>query len=360
MKMSISENIKNYRKQKNFTQEQLAEAMGVSVGAVSKWESGSSVPELSLIMELADFFEISVDALLGYRLRDNSAEKTAERIKSLRVQKEYNEGLSEAEKAIQKFPNDFEVIYQSASLYMFCGIDRMNQEHILRAKELCEHSLRLYNLRKDNKISKLDIYSDLSTIYSMLGNHEKSLDILKENNEGGIFDYSIGYTLAADFKKYDEAMPYLCDAFVTDLTKLFYIFLGFANVYAAKKNYSLALEALLTIKNLYDSLHVDGKNSYLDKSTLIILMACAQMCENLEDEIGIRKYLLEAKEIAERFNLAPDYTARNIKFYYKENPATSADDIGETGLEAITNMVDVCKTECPMLNRIWQEINPEQ
>ena len=42
MKSNISENIKFYRKEKNFTQEQLAEAMGVSVGAVSKWESGVS------------------------------------------------------------------------------------------------------------------------------------------------------------------------------------------------------------------------------------------------------------------------------------------------------------------------------
>lgn len=42
MKSNINENIKLYRKEKGFTQEQLAEAMGVSVGAVSKWESGIS------------------------------------------------------------------------------------------------------------------------------------------------------------------------------------------------------------------------------------------------------------------------------------------------------------------------------
>ena len=359
MKSNIAENIRTYRKEKQFTQEQLAEAMGVSVGAVSKWESGASVPELSIIMELADFFEISVDALLGYKMRDNSAEETAERIKSLRVQKEYDEGIIEAEKAVQKFPNDFDVIYQSASFFMFCGIDRMNREYILRAKSLCEHSLRLYSIRRDNKISKNYIYSDLSTIYSMLGNHEKSLDILKEYNDGGIFDYSIGYTLSADFRKYDEAMPYLCDAFVINLTQLFYVFLGFANVYAGKKNHSLALDALLCIKNLYDSLHIDGKNSYLDKSSIILLFACAEMCESLNDEDGVRKYLREAKDIAERFNSAPDYSAKNIKFYYKENPATSADDLGETGLEAITNIVDVCKTECPMVNKIWQEIQSE-
>lgn len=66
MKIRIAENIKTLRKQHSFTQEQLAEALGVTVGAVYKWESGQSVPEVKLIMELSDLFEISVDTLLGY------------------------------------------------------------------------------------------------------------------------------------------------------------------------------------------------------------------------------------------------------------------------------------------------------
>ena len=42
--MNLPENIKNNRKEMNLTQEQLAEAMDVTVGAVSKWESGASTP----------------------------------------------------------------------------------------------------------------------------------------------------------------------------------------------------------------------------------------------------------------------------------------------------------------------------
>lgn len=65
MKLKLSENIRVYRKQRKLTQEKLAEALGVTVGAVYKWESGLSQPELSMIVELADFFDISVDVLLG-------------------------------------------------------------------------------------------------------------------------------------------------------------------------------------------------------------------------------------------------------------------------------------------------------
>ncbi|MBQ9256583.1 MAG: helix-turn-helix transcriptional regulator, partial [Acidaminococcaceae bacterium] len=58
----------------------LAEVLGVSVGAVYKWESRSSLPELRLIMEMADFFDVSVDALLGYKMKDNHLNETVERL----------------------------------------------------------------------------------------------------------------------------------------------------------------------------------------------------------------------------------------------------------------------------------------
>ena len=43
----------------------------MTVGAVYKWEARLSQPELSMVMELADFFDTSVDVLLGYEMRDN-------------------------------------------------------------------------------------------------------------------------------------------------------------------------------------------------------------------------------------------------------------------------------------------------
>ena len=72
MKIRLGENIKENRKRLNLTQEKLAEALGVTVGAVHKWESGISAPELSMLIKIAAFFEISVDVLLGYEIKNNS------------------------------------------------------------------------------------------------------------------------------------------------------------------------------------------------------------------------------------------------------------------------------------------------
>lgn len=62
--MSISERIYQERKAHGFTQEQLADQLGVSRQAVSKWESGQSLPDLERAVQLADIFEITTDELL--------------------------------------------------------------------------------------------------------------------------------------------------------------------------------------------------------------------------------------------------------------------------------------------------------
>jgi len=61
---SLGSRITDYRRRKNVTQDQLAETMGVSSQAVSKWENDISCPDISLLPKLADYFGVSVDTLL--------------------------------------------------------------------------------------------------------------------------------------------------------------------------------------------------------------------------------------------------------------------------------------------------------
>ena len=60
--MNIGNNISALRKKKGITQEELANELGVSAQAVSKWENNSSCPDVSLLTEIADYFGVSVDA----------------------------------------------------------------------------------------------------------------------------------------------------------------------------------------------------------------------------------------------------------------------------------------------------------
>lgn len=60
----IGRQIAENRRAKGLTQEQLAEEFGVSPQAVSKWENGASCPDILILPQLADFFDITVDELL--------------------------------------------------------------------------------------------------------------------------------------------------------------------------------------------------------------------------------------------------------------------------------------------------------
>jgi len=62
--MSLGKRIGEYRRRHNITQEQFADAMGVTSQAVSKWENDALCPDISMLSQLADFFNVSLDRLL--------------------------------------------------------------------------------------------------------------------------------------------------------------------------------------------------------------------------------------------------------------------------------------------------------
>lgn len=63
--MNIGEQILFLRKNKGITQEQLAQKLGITNQAVSKWESGQCLPDIQLLPEIAEYFNVSIDELLG-------------------------------------------------------------------------------------------------------------------------------------------------------------------------------------------------------------------------------------------------------------------------------------------------------
>jgi len=70
MNITIGNKIKELRKKKGITQEQLSETIGISFQAVSKWENNIALPDITLVPTLASFFEISIDELFDYNLRE--------------------------------------------------------------------------------------------------------------------------------------------------------------------------------------------------------------------------------------------------------------------------------------------------
>jgi len=65
MNIYIGENIKRLRKEKDMTQETLADFLGVSFQSVSKWERGEALPDITLVPSIANYFGVTIDELMG-------------------------------------------------------------------------------------------------------------------------------------------------------------------------------------------------------------------------------------------------------------------------------------------------------
>ena len=338
MKINISENIRKFRKERGLTQEQLAEVLGVTVGAVSKWELGSSVPDLELIVDMAEFFDTSVDVLLGYEWQSGSMGECLQKIKECRKAKDFENGRKIAEKALKQYPNCFDIIYHSASLYHVTGIETKNEKYIERALELFEKACDLIEQNTDSSISVVSVQIEIAELLLILGRREEAIERLKKYNYNGMNNDNIGYALATECHRYDEALPYLSEALVHSMTVLFRVCIGYANALGNKGDIDAAMQVLLWLKDIYSGLKIPNENSYLDKGIVGIWTACACLIPK-EDEAGMRKYLQEAVKVAKRFDAAPDYSMRNVKFYYGPQDKVAFDDMGSTAMESIENII---------------------
>ena len=65
MKLNIGETIKRMRKEREITQEEFAQVLGVSCQSVSRWENCSCYPDIELVPTIASFFGVSTDNLMG-------------------------------------------------------------------------------------------------------------------------------------------------------------------------------------------------------------------------------------------------------------------------------------------------------
>lgn len=82
--MILAEKIMKLRKQQGWSQEDLAIRLDISRQSVSKWESGSNMPDISLLAELADFYDVSIPEIIdGERKSENMNEEVKETVLKL-------------------------------------------------------------------------------------------------------------------------------------------------------------------------------------------------------------------------------------------------------------------------------------
>ena len=357
MKMTLSENIRAQRKQRGLTQEQFAEVMGVTTGAVYKWEAGLSAPELGLIVEMADFFDLSVDALLGYQMKDNRLDAVIQRLNSYCRTRD-PEALIEAEKALKKYPNSFRIVLGCAKLYAFFGVGSQYRREAHRALELYEQARLLIAQNTDPKISELTIYGDMANVYMILGEREKGIALLKQHNANGVFSDTIGVGLALELGRFEEAEPFLAEGLLNSTFNLVNVVAGYVPLFCARGDYASARGILAWGMAMLDGLKKEGAHDGLDKIyvNVSVLQAYVQLQTGQREEA--RRTLRSALDLAVRFDSAVDYGVTSLRFIDIPEDVTVFDGLGATAMDSLENTVRLMKNEA--LSDLWKEIRDHE
>ena len=172
MQVDIGGKIKALRKRDGRKQEELAKALGVTVQAVSRWESGGCYPDMNLIPGIANYFHISIDALFGYNNdRDSRIQEYITRYN--RYLMEHDAGTEDLSEIIRLLRNSLDEFPGEPELQRLLAITLAAQGRKEKEKPnpYLEETVRiLESLTKEN--SRV-IFTLLDT-YCEMGEYEKA------------------------------------------------------------------------------------------------------------------------------------------------------------------------------------------
>lgn len=357
MKLSLPANISRLRKEHAMTQEQLAEALGVTFAAVSKWERGVATPELGLIAEMADLFAVSVDALIGYEFQNHDKAHVTEWLRACFHARGREDVFPDVEKALQRYPNCFDVVYNSARLYHVRGFYQHDPEYSRRALSLYRHASLLIGQNTDPEISEISIGNEMADICINLGDNEKGLELMKQYNPCQMNHAKIGHTLASVCNEPEEALEYLSQALLDMSVTQMHVAMGFINVFDKTGDHANALAAVDWALAFFPGLREAGKRSYMDKSESALWAVRAGILMEMDRKEDAAESLRRAKALALYFDEAPSYDARNVRFVCIKKPATAFDSIGDTAMLGLDDVMEQFGE--PALHELWRNVKHE-
>ena len=178
--------IAELRKEKGISQEQLAELLYTSRQAVSKWERGESYPDIERLKDLAIFFGVSIDYLLGYDVESVSVKNFMERTEECRRQKKPDISLDEVQLIVSRNPNDFALGVNAVKyLFYYCSVTK-DLSALDLVLDYCERAASLYQPGNAADVTLNDIKRAIVIAYDLKGEYELAAKYIKENNVSGV------------------------------------------------------------------------------------------------------------------------------------------------------------------------------
>ena len=211
---NFGETLKRLRKEKDMTQEQLAEYVNISPQSVSKWETNLTLPDITIIPMLANIFDVSADVLLGIDISQKKAhiEKIQNEACNFLFAGQYEEAEKLLRSALKDYPNSYELMSTLGNTLGNISFHDKARQKAAREEEiaLCEKILAECT---DDKV-KHNAILHLCQAYCNINEHGKAMNLADKMPAKSVSNESLrGYILKGTEKYGHKQQEIACDMY---------------------------------------------------------------------------------------------------------------------------------------------------
>lgn len=316
MEIKLAENISRLRKFRGLTQEQLAQLLDVSVGAVSKWENGNNRPDIELLPILADVLQVSVDALIGYEKAYKNLELQLQQMDEFLHLERYQQVEEMALDCLRRYPNDFRLNKILADAYYsqcFSG----NMEHTNNKKErgiyFYERCIELYDPKQTVDVTEETLYIQIATLCMWDKSQiKRAMEIIEKYNDTGKYNNLLASCLYFSGKK-EEAKKIVLHHSVANQIFCFNDFTTLADFFERESEYEYAANFLEAEVDCY-RVYMKETGSYADRAYAGQAYIIAKMYKKMGNHRKGEEWMKKAKFYGEKYMENPSMEISSMKF----------------------------------------------
>lgn len=326
MTIYIGENIKKLRLENNLTQDKLSEYLGVSFQTISNWERNESYPDITILPEIAAFFNVSTDELLG--MNKAEAEKKLSEYIDIYEKNRYKDTSATFkvfQKAINDFPSDYKILVRHMEL-MMCEITNENPEYKKASDELQSIYEKIQSYCTDDSIrmwSKRLICQHLHT----KAHYSKDIELQKKAE-----------TILSEMPEMLNSREYLSTMLLTNkeqhsnacsnaIEKLIFLLehsIDHYCLYDESFSAEYKIEALSKMLLIYNTFYTDGNFGKSWQDVIYNHGHLGYLYESEGNAIKAAEHLKLSAEYAVKYDSLPTISDRNSQFFegmkYKKTP----------------------------------------
>lgn len=232
-RLLVGEVIYKLRKERGITQDQLANFIGVSTAAVSKWESGISYPDITLLPILATFFNVTIDKLLNFKieLSDDEIMNIFSECEKLFSSGNLDEAIDKSKSYIAKYPSSYCLKLRLGLLFIMYSWKGSDKE---MSKRMMGYSIQLFEEVSENS-SKVELIEQalfqLGALYPTIGEEDKAIEALNKIHKSELDPNVLLAGIYIEKKELKKARELLQSKLYKSISDITFVCLGLSNSY---------------------------------------------------------------------------------------------------------------------------------